>query len=92
MLSRCYKYGITLNAEKFVVAVPILNFCGYSLSSDGISSDEDKTDASCLYGTGYAPPQDHGQGRMRHIQCGSRSLADAETHYATIELELLVAV
>ncbi|KAK4322626.1 hypothetical protein Pmani_006603 [Petrolisthes manimaculis] len=33
--------------------------------------------------------QDHGQGQMRLVQCGSRFLTDAETRYATIELEML---
>ena len=51
-----------------------------------------QTDASRLNGLGYALLQDHGQGRMCLIQCGSRYLADAETRYATIELELLAAV
>ncbi|XP_068232095.1 uncharacterized protein [Palaemon carinicauda] len=48
-----------------------------------------QTDASRLYGIGYALLQDHGSGRLRVVQCGSRFLADAETRYATIELEML---
>jgi len=48
-----------------------------------------QTDASRLYGIGFALLQDHGQGRMRLVQCGSRFLTDTETRYATIELELL---
>lgn len=48
-----------------------------------------QTDASRLYGIGYALLQDHGNGRLRLVQCGSRFLADAETRYATIELEML---
>lgn len=51
-----------------------------------------QTDASRLHGIGYALLQDHGQGRTRLVQCGSRFLADAETRYATIELELLAVV
>ncbi|XP_064103421.1 uncharacterized protein LOC135213372 [Macrobrachium nipponense] len=48
-----------------------------------------RTDASRLYGLGYALLQDNGRGQMRLIQCGSRFLTDTETRYATIELELL---
>ncbi|XP_076032421.1 uncharacterized protein LOC143020148 [Oratosquilla oratoria] len=48
-----------------------------------------QTDDSRLYGIGYALLQDHGQGHLRLIQCGSRFLTDAETRYATIELEML---
>ncbi|MFV0366579.1 MAG: RNase H-like domain-containing protein [Mangrovibacterium sp.] len=48
-----------------------------------------QTDASRLYGIGYALLQDHGSSQLRLVQCGSRFLADAETRYATIELEML---
>ncbi|XP_064116655.1 uncharacterized protein K02A2.6-like [Macrobrachium nipponense] len=174
MLTRCRQYGITLNKEKFTVAAPKVNFCGYVLSSDGIAADPDKvsairdfptpsnvtdvrlfmglvnqladftpdiaaaaqplrplmspkrsfvwtpdherafkkvktaltsppvlapfnpaspvvlqTDASRLYGLGYALLQDNGRGQMHLVQCGSRFLTDTETRYATIELELL---
>lgn len=51
-----------------------------------------QTDASRLHGIGYALLQDHGQGQTRLVQCGSRFLTDAETRYATIELELLAVV
>ncbi|XP_076037654.1 uncharacterized protein LOC143023062 [Oratosquilla oratoria] len=51
-----------------------------------------QTDASRLNGIGFALLQDHGSGRLRLIQCGSRFLTEAETRYATIELELLAAV
>ncbi|XP_064083067.1 uncharacterized protein LOC135199081 [Macrobrachium nipponense] len=44
-----------------------------------------QTDASRLYGIGYALLQDHGEGHFRLVQCGSRFLADAETRWATIE-------
>ena len=45
-----------------------------------------QTDASRLYGIGYALLQDHGGGKLRLIQCGSRFLTDMEARYATIEL------
>ncbi|ROT64583.1 hypothetical protein C7M84_017472 [Penaeus vannamei] len=48
-------------------------------------------DASCLYGLGYALFQEHGHGQLRLVQCGSRFLTDAESRYATIELEMLAA-
>ena len=51
-----------------------------------------QTDASRLFGVGYALLQDHGGGKFRLVQCGSRFLADAETRYATIELELVAVV
>ncbi|KAG0725211.1 Transposon Tf2-6 polyprotein [Chionoecetes opilio] len=176
MPTRCRKYGITLNKDKFVVAAPSVSFCGYNLSAEGVAADEDRvsairdfatpanltdlrsfmglvnqlseftpaiaavaqplrplmspkrtftwtpdhdeafsrvktallrppilahfdpafpvilqSDASRLNGLGYALLQDHGQGRTCLVQCGSRFLADAETRYATIELELLAA-
>ena len=40
----------------------------------------------------HALLQDHGRGRTRLVQCGSRFLADAETRYTTIELDLLAVV
>ena len=177
ILARCRAHGITLNAKKFVLAAPSVNFCGYRLSKDGIGADPEKvraitefptpatltdlrsfmglvnqladftpdiaaaagplrplmspkkafvwtpdheqafrrvkealasppvlaafdpafpttlqTDASRLHGLGYALLQDHGGGQQRLIQCGSRFLTDAETRYATIELELLAVV
>lgn len=52
-----------------------------------------QTDASRLYGIGHALLQDHGGRHMRLVQCGSGFfLTDAETRYATIELELLAVV
>ena len=177
VLAKCRAHGITLNAEKFVLAAPKVLFCGYELSQDGIAADPDKvraikdfakpanltdlrsfmgltnqlaefspniscaaaplrplmspkkaflwtadhdeafhkvkealssppvlatfdpalptvlqTDASRLYGLGYALLQDHGGGQLKLIQCGSRFLTDTETRYATIELELLAVV
>lgn len=174
MLTRCRKFGITLNKDKFVIAAPSVNYCGYALSGEGISADPSKvsairdfpipanltdlrsfmglvnqlaeftpdistaaqplrplmspkrtfiwtadhdeafhrtktalfsppvlapfdpdlpvilqTDASRLNGLGYALLQDHGRGCLCLVQCGSRFLADAETRYATIELEML---
>ncbi|XP_068222240.1 uncharacterized protein [Palaemon carinicauda] len=47
---------------------------------------------SCLNGIGYDLLQDQGNGYLRLVQCGSRFLADAETRYATIELEILAVV
>ena len=171
VLARCRVHGITLNAEKFVLATPKVRFCGYELFSDGIAANPEKvlaitdftkpanmtalrscmglvnqiaefspdisgvaaplrplmspkrtfvwtadydqafqrvkealssppvlftfdpvlptvlqTDASRLYGLGYALLQDHGGGQLRLIECGSRFLTDTETSYATIEL------
>ena len=51
-----------------------------------------QTDASRLNGIGYALLQEQDEGHLRLVQCGSRFLADAETRYATIELELLAVV
>lgn len=45
MLTRCRTHGITLNKEKFVVAAPSVNVCGYQISEKGISADEDKVTA-----------------------------------------------
>ncbi|XP_050705846.1 uncharacterized protein LOC126991139 [Eriocheir sinensis] len=177
VLARCRASGITLNAEKFILAAPAVKFCGFVLSANGIDADPEKvraitdfptpanitdlrsfmglvnqlteftpeisaaaqplrplmsprrafvrtvdheqafqrvkaalstppqlamfdpqlpttlqTDASRLNGIGYALLQDHGGGKFRLIQCGSRFLTDAETRYATIELEMLAAV
>uniref|UniRef100_A0A0P4VQ24 RNA-directed DNA polymerase n=2 Tax=Scylla olivacea TaxID=85551 RepID=A0A0P4VQ24_SCYOL len=177
VLVRCRTHGITINAEKFVLAAPDVTFCGFKLSREGIAADEEKvraiadfpkpanvtdmrsflglanqlaeftpqiaasaeplrlllsprraftwtpdhdlafekvkmalsrppvlahfdpslptvlqTDASRLYGVGYALLQDHGDGQWRLVQCGSRFLADVETRYATIELELVAVV
>ena len=39
-----------------------------------------QTNASRLHRVGYALLQDHDQGRTGLVQCGSRFLADAETH------------
>lgn len=45
------------------------------------------TDASRLHGIGYALLQRDRFGKPRLIQCGSRSLSNAQKNYATIELE-----
>ncbi|XP_037779411.1 uncharacterized protein LOC119575951 [Penaeus monodon] len=177
VLSRCRQHGITLNAEKFIVAASEASFCGYKLSRYGIEADPEKvraitefptpanltdlrsfmglvnqlaeftpkisttaaplrplmspkraftwtvdhtkafidtkqalskppilatfdpalpttlqTDASRLYGLGYVLLQDHGAGRYKMVQCGSRFLTDTETRYATIELEMQAVV
>ena len=47
------------------------------------------TDASALYGMGYALCQRNGQGHLQLVSCGSKSLSPAETRYAVIELECL---
>ncbi|KAK8373386.1 hypothetical protein O3P69_018338 [Scylla paramamosain] len=60
VLVRCRTHDITINAEKFVLAAPDVTFCGFKLSREGIAADEEKTDASRLYGVGYALLQDHG--------------------------------
>ena len=50
------------------------------------------TDASKLYGFGYALVQHTGEGQLHLIQAGSRSLIPAEKNYAPIELECSAAV
>ena len=50
------------------------------------------TDASRLNGLGFALIQRSQDDKPMIIQCGSRSLTDTETRYATIELELLAIV
>ncbi|XP_068201698.1 uncharacterized protein [Palaemon carinicauda] len=45
ILSRCRTHGITLNAEKFVIASPTVSFCGYTLSENGFAADEEKVRA-----------------------------------------------
>ena len=47
------------------------------------------TDASKLFGLGFALVQTDESGRKYLVQCGSRSLKPAETRYAVIELEAL---
>ena len=47
------------------------------------------TDASRLYGLGYALLQHEDDGTPRLIRCNSRSLSATESRYATIELECL---
>jgi transposase InsO family protein len=45
------------------------------------------TDASRLYGFGFALVQKEPEGALRLIQCGSCALTPAQKNYATIELE-----
>ena len=45
ILCRCYDNNITLNAEKFIFAVPETDFCGYEVSGDGIRVDSKKVQA-----------------------------------------------
>ena len=47
------------------------------------------TDASLLRGLGYALVQFDKSNRLRLVQCGSRSLTETESRYATVELECL---
>ncbi len=47
------------------------------------------TDASRHHGLGYMLVQYDAEGHMRLIHCGSRSLTETESRYATIELECL---
>ncbi|KAK8372393.1 hypothetical protein O3P69_009701 [Scylla paramamosain] len=42
VLVRCRTHGITINAEKFVLAAPDVTFCGFKLSREGIAADEEK--------------------------------------------------
>ncbi|XP_076049712.1 uncharacterized protein LOC143030448 [Oratosquilla oratoria] len=42
MLTRCRNHAITFNKGKFMVVAPNVSFCGYRLSADVISADEDK--------------------------------------------------
>lgn len=50
-----------------------------------------QTDAARLKGLGFVCLQKHEQG-WKLVDCGSRFLTDAETRYATIELEMLAIV
>ena len=50
------------------------------------------TDASRLYGLGYALLQRHTDNSQRLIKCGSCSLTSTQNNYATIELECLAIV
>ncbi|XP_042883428.1 uncharacterized protein LOC122260291 [Penaeus japonicus] len=96
------QHGITLNADKFILATPETTFCGYRLSKDGIPADPEKVPYTCqphgsswiygLCGLGYALLQDHSGGRLILVQYGSRFLTNTETRYATIELELQAVV
>ena len=45
VLTRCREFGITLDKDKFVVAAPSVNFCGYTLSNQGITADHGKVSA-----------------------------------------------
>ena len=45
VLARCRASGITINAEKFVLAAPDVSFCGYQLSHKGIAADPEKVRA-----------------------------------------------
>ena len=45
ILQRCDQHGITLNKEKFRFGEKRVNYCGYSISSSGYTSDTWKTKA-----------------------------------------------
>ena len=45
MLNRYHKKGITITRDRFEVAAPGVNFCGYKLSSKGIAADPGKVTA-----------------------------------------------
>ena len=47
------------------------------------------TDASRLYGIGYAVVQEAGEDKLHLIECGSSSLTPTQQNYATIEIECL---
>lgn len=71
------------NVKKALLSPPVL------ASFDPNSPVVLQTDASRLYGIGYALLHDHGQCRLELVQCGSRFFTDAETRYATIKLEMI---
>ena len=45
ILQRCDQYGITLNPDKFKFAEAKVDFCGYTISSDGYTVDSRKVKA-----------------------------------------------
>lgn len=45
ILTRCRENGTTLNADKFVIAEHTVTFCGFMLSTEGISGDPEKVRA-----------------------------------------------
>ena len=45
ILLRCRRHGITLNAEKFSIAKQTVSFCGYKISEEGITAEEEKVQA-----------------------------------------------
>ena len=70
-------------AKKLLSSAPILAF--FDPNKPTIVS----SDASRLHGLGFTVQQRNADGSLSLIQAGSRFLRDAETRYATIELELL---
>ena len=73
------------DVKKALISPPILAFFDPSLPTAL------HTDASRLYGVGYALLQLHGQ-QWKLVQCGSRYLTDAESRYAIVELEMVSVV
>ena len=51
ILCRCSDRNITLNAEKFVFAVPETDYCGYQVSEEGIRVDPKKVQAIAEFPT-----------------------------------------
>ena len=45
LLQRCREHGITLNADKFVFAENELNYVGYKVNADGVTTDPEKLKA-----------------------------------------------
>ena len=43
-LERCNDHGITLNGDKFVFGIDLVEFCGYQVSADGSGHEEDEGD------------------------------------------------
>ncbi|XP_076028441.1 uncharacterized protein LOC143017536 [Oratosquilla oratoria] len=39
VLNRCRTHGISLNADKMTLAAPSVNFCGFTVSQDGVAID-----------------------------------------------------
>ena len=74
------------NAKKLLLASPIL------APFDPACRTILLTDASKLHGLGYALMQEHSDGVLRLVQCGSNSLTKAQKRYAVIELEALAIV
>ena len=80
---------LEVHEEAFTAIKKVLTSSMVVKTFDPMLKTELLTDASRLKGLGYALIQREADGRLRLIQCSSRSLSPAETRYATIELECL---